>query len=137
MDQIPRDLDWVTKRANCVAFKVFQQLKVDIEKDIEVRNSLVPIQQRTTHNIGFSLETNDNVIFSVHRSGANIVSLIQFRMDGENIVVRDNKDRTILTASLTLNNAGECVLGVDSSELTSWQFRRRALEQLFFGFSIL
>ena len=45
----------------------------------------------------------------------------------------DDRDKLICSATLTLNRLGKCRLLVNEEELTQWQFRRMALEKLFFG----
>jgi hypothetical protein len=46
--------------------------------------------------------------------------------------VRGNDDAVLLEAGLTLNDEGECRLRTGEQELTFWQFRKRALYNLFF-----
>jgi hypothetical protein len=38
----------------------------------------------------------------------------------------------LFRASITLTNGGQCKLRVGEEELEQWQFRRMALEKLFF-----
>jgi hypothetical protein len=91
--------------------------------------------------LAFRLDVLDELTFSVVREGiGGIPSMVQFRLDNEKIVVRGEKNQIAMSAALTLNDAGECVLRISESpdnpaketELRTWQFRLRALERLFF-----
>jgi hypothetical protein len=44
----------------------------------------------------------------------------------------DQNDNEFLSATFTLNNDRECKIVVEGEELGSWQFRKKALEPLFF-----
>ena len=48
------------------------------------------------------------------------------------IVVVDENDKELFSASVTVNNDKECVVVVGDEELEQWQFRKKALETLFF-----
>jgi hypothetical protein len=58
---------------------------------------------------------------------------VDFVCTRDEIQVSDDKDQLLYSASLTLNDEGKCRLRVGDKELTQWQFRRMALEKLFFG----
>jgi len=58
-----------------------------------------------------------------------------FALAGKTIQVKNGDREVLFEAGITLNDAGECKLRVDTEEVESWQFRRRALEELFFGTS--
>lgn len=128
------DLEWVIERANCCPFAVFRKLQIETEKDVDLRNGLTPLPL-----VGqFKLEPDTGEAFSVSKANQHgtRVESVQFRCDKSGISVRrDNK--TFLEATLTLNDDGECRLRVKDKEtdlaLTTWQFRKRALENLFFG----
>jgi hypothetical protein len=49
-------------------------------------------------------------------------------------VALDDTRKTILEGTLSLSDETECRLKVGDKELTFWQFRKRALENLFFNF---
>lgn len=62
------------------------------------------------------------------------VTRVYFELAKEEILVLDDARNVVIKAELTLNNDGECKLKLkNSEELDSWQFRRMALQQLFFG----
>ena len=139
-DFIPKELDWVTERANCAAYKVFKQLQLEVENDVKLRQSRIDPQD-SARRIAFRFDVLDEITFSVLRDGiSGLLSMVQFRLDNERIVVRDGRNQIMMSATLTLNDAGECVLRITESpnetakysELRTWQFRLRALEPLFF-----
>jgi len=135
MSEIPEELDWVAERDKCVAFHAFKQLQSDIEKDIVIRNKFVTDAQNQNH-VAFVLKPDeqDKDIFRVHRNGAGIHSVVLFKLDGERIVVQDDKNQTLATATLTIDDGGKCSLRVGGYQLTRWQFRRRVLEGLLYVF---
>ncbi len=61
------------------------------------------------------------------------VRSVDFALSKDRINVYNDKDEIMLAATITLNNEGKCRLVVEEEELTQWQFRRMALEKLFFG----
>ena len=81
--------------------------------------------------VRFKLEPGERNFF-VHRSGENVVESLEFIYTESGINVRNEKHEVKLSANLTLNDQGECKLLMDGKELDEWQFRRRALEELFF-----
>lgn len=133
-NETPLELDWVTERHNCDLYRKFTQLRREIENDIKKRNELITEQQKHNH-YSFGLETNETDTFTVHRNGADIVSLVQFRIEGKMIAARDAKGALLVEASLTLNDQGRCMLLLGNKELENWCFRRRALEIFFFEYS--
>ena len=58
---------------------------------------------------------------------------VDFAYSKDRITVYNEKDEMLFAATLTLNNKGKCRLVVNNKELTQWEFRRMALEKLFFG----
>jgi hypothetical protein len=52
----------------------------------------------------------------------------------QKIMVRDQATQEQWSVTVGLNNEGRCVLRLeDISELETWQFRKKALDALFFG----
>jgi len=136
---IPKELDWVTERANCTAYTVFKKLQLEVEKDVKARQSRI-VAHEGARQIAFRFDVSAELSFAVLREGNGVSSAVFFRLDDETIIVRDGINHTVMSAGLMLNDAGECVLRVSEPatdptkevELRSWQFRRRALERLFF-----
>lgn len=126
-------MDWVTARANCNARHVFHDIRDEVEKDIATRNTFITERQKADF-VGFQFEPQDAASFAIIRNGASIVSRITFKCGDSAITVLDDAGRKLVEATLTLNDAGECRLAVNKEELAHWQFRRRALQDLFFSF---
>jgi hypothetical protein len=131
--------DWVTKRSECVTFHVFKELIAEVETDVKNRNDLLDAYQKENH-VSFKAEaaTHDGSTFFVHRSGVGLVSSVTFKCDETEISAYDDNNSKFLQASLTLNDMGQCRLVVKDAdgkelEISHWQFRRRALHNLFFG----
>jgi hypothetical protein len=55
-----------------------------------------------------------------------------FRLTNYTIDVLEKDYKPLLTALAMLNDEGECKLKVGDQKLELWQFRKRALENLFF-----
>jgi RNase P/RNase MRP subunit p29 len=129
--------DWVKERSQCSAGAVFERLKIEIENDVQVRNSLIP----KGHDYKFHFEVTDSrkdLIVSLHgkifdkTTPRDINEGISVHIDGSAIIVRENDLKEKLRATLTLNENGECRLKIDGVEYESWRFRQAALEELFF-----
>jgi hypothetical protein len=90
-------------------------------------------QQRD--RVGFKL-ISDHDKFSVVREGNKIHSSVDFSCTDTGIRVSEFGGAVLLDASLTLDDDGECRLKVTKEDklLTLPQFRKRALEKLFFQF---
>ena len=136
--QIPRELDWVAARANCTAFEIFSQLRTEVERDVETRTARSQDLDQSLRRT-FLFSAHDATTFSVLRNGLPEPSQIQFRLVDQTIIVKDAQNKTMMSAVLSLDDAGDCVLRVAESDkgpldltLQKWQFRRRALEALFF-----
>ena len=131
--QIPKELDWVSERSKCAAFEIFVQLRIEVEKDVATRQALEPPDHHS-FKTEFTFRNSSSDIFCVLRGGMRKPSVVQFRLEGESIAVRDESNKTVMRATLGLNELGECILRLeDNIELRTWQFRHKALEKLFFG----
>jgi hypothetical protein len=128
MEDRIENLDWVTERASCSLALVFERLKDQVKSDVEKRNSLRP--EGTPYQ--FKAAIAGNAITVVGESNRPYIA-VKFEMIGNEIVVKDKRDEIVLQAALTLNNRGECKLKVKEQEWELWQFRRAALEYLFFN----
>jgi hypothetical protein len=132
---LPPDFHWVLARFKCSVSEIFQQLDVGIRDDVEKRQTLADTNKEDVRfsvsaNISgsrFSVSRLDNVLYQLH------MQYVYFERHRNEIQVLDNKHEIVLRATLTLNNEGECKLKVGDEELDQWQFRRKALEELFFS----
>ena len=128
------DFEWVRARAECSIGIVFQKLKDHVKGDMEKRLELREKGERVKFQMG-EKEPADS--FSVYREGEHQgvygLKSLKFVMQRHNILVVDDNDVVQLSAALTLDNEGLCKLQVKGENLEEWQFRKMALENLFFG----
>lgn len=120
--------DWVTKRNSCSLVKVFEILKLEVQQDVETRNSLRPPGASYKFNIVVKPQT-----FTVYLESNNPHWAIKFGLVEKAIEVRDENDKLILMATPTLSDDGECKLQVGGQERDFWQVRKMALEKFFFS----
>jgi hypothetical protein len=124
MKELPPDFDWVTARRDCSAAKVFELLSLQ---------TIANVESMKTHTEGrviqvFEYARIDGSFSVVNRAGKGV----RFDLVGQEIHVETSSGDVQLSATLTLNDKGECRLLVGSEPLDRWQFLRRALEPLFF-----
>ena len=120
--------NWVVERTKCSAQQVFKELELGVKEDADTMNS-----QRPPHaHYKFTVCQLAGGRFSVIREEPRGIPSVEFVLEGNQIRVSIN-DVVKFTATLTLNNEGQCRLKVKDAELEQWQFRRMALEDLFFG----
>jgi hypothetical protein len=124
----PSDFDWVAARLECSAAKVFELLYLETLRSVEARNATLPEGQTR-----FETANGDGVFSVVRRHRFTGVAGVRFFLVGDEISVESQGVNVQFTASLTLNDEGECRLMVDGRTLDRWQVLRRALESLFFG----
>ena len=131
MSAIPQNLDWVNSRAKCTVGKVFNQLCDAIRDDILTINATRGLSENPFRA---ELHSNGSTIYigQVNYLPRKVVAIG---------VVRDHIEAhqewnggETLKVTVGLNDEGRCVLRLDDmTELEQWQFRKRALEALFFG----
>jgi hypothetical protein len=129
---VPMELNWVKARAECSLAQVFKALELAIKDDIEAVNSLTRVDAGTK----FALVPYGGKRFSVVCEVNHFPSgSIDFSLSETEILVGCGAD-TIFRARLTLTDSGRCKLKLRVNgtelELEQWQFRRKALEDLFF-----
>jgi hypothetical protein len=111
---------------------VFKALEQGVRHDVERANGLVGPHDE----LRFSFTKSFAKHFTVNRIDDPIKSVgraVDFIWSDDTIEVRNQNNEVLFTAHLTLNNEGQCKLRVEDQELELWQFRRMALEKLFFG----
>lgn len=130
------NIDWVKEYYECSIDVVFQSLKMEVHNDINKRNDKLP------NNQGYKFSMPSNGAPDFFTAMLNAISparpihdpyyAIEFIKQGKEIIVR-NSEQEMFRATVTLNSQGHCVFKLsDTEELTSWQFRQKALKQLFF-----
>jgi hypothetical protein len=121
------NLDWVSKRASCSIEKAFEELKGQVQTDVETRNSLRP---QAAH-YGFAFKSAGNSFSVSTESNAPSKSIV-FVLSKHSISVKDGDGNLILESTVTLNDEGECKPKINGQEREYWQLRRMALEKLFY-----
>jgi hypothetical protein len=128
MSTVPRVLNWVEKRAACNLAEVFHQLCIEIGNDIIAINSL---KYKELYFKQESLSDGTIVIGQPNRTPRLTVSI---GIVDQQITVQDQATPDRWSVRVGLNSEGRCVLKVeDGSEMETWQFRKKALDVLFFG----
>jgi hypothetical protein len=126
---LPADFHWVVARSKCSIAVVFTELQLGAVDDAKKAHSNLSQE-------GWPTFEATNIIgnsFCVVRAHNPVCSKrVEFSRSENEIQVRDNDGKLFMTATLTLTNEGECKLKVGDQELDQWQFRRMALENLFF-----
>ena len=132
------NFDWVTKRANCSLRAKFLTLKAQIAADVQARNK---IDSQGGFQSAFRVvnQSADSfaVLYEVSLPASEKSNSVEFKiaqlLAGNPYISVVDGNEEILRANVTLSNEAECRFVVDGSELLDWQFRKAALEALFFG----
>jgi hypothetical protein len=124
LDGFDEGFDWVTERAACTVNSVFESLYIEIKSDVELANGKRKQQ--------FGVNRNGGVI-TVFQENSSPPRSVAFGISGVVIFAEDSRSRKRTEATLTLNDKGKCRLKVGDLERERWQFRKDALEDLFFG----
>ena len=124
----------IADRGVSAIINYFKELEQGVREDIDIAQSLVPVRYQTKFDVVKAVNTR----FSATRADDPMTAFtrsVDFVCSKGQITVYDDKDAEMFAAILTLSNDGKCRLVVDGKELTQWQFRRMALEKLFFSSS--
>jgi hypothetical protein len=126
MNDLPPDFDWVSVRKKCSAFEVFEQLRQEAKKNVEAFNV-------GTEPTGCDFIATQPEVFSVFRQEFGGHVGVRFVLRNDEIQIEGAGGITVnMTATLTLNDKGQCRLRVGNDELDRWQVLRRALEPVLF-----
>ncbi len=132
MTEIPNsfaNLDWVSERAKCTPFSVFEVLRSQVQQGVTRRNSLNA--QIPAHKT-FTFQSNGEwfgVVYQVHDQSKGVI----FRITPNGVIARDIESHApICNGVLVISNDGQCRLRVEQVECDLWQFRKLALHDLFF-----
>ena len=135
MNEIPEKFDWVSARGKCSLSLVFLRLREVVESDTNKANEL------KRQGISFQFRADSEEKFLVGRtvtlSGIPEGEAVVFRLMPNEIQVRHAKSENVtMSAKVHLDGDGNCLLVPNggSEPLRLWQFSRKALEDLFFGF---
>lgn len=132
MSTIPQKLDWVNVRANCTVAKVFNELCDAIRDDVAAINSSNRMLSENPFRADLHSSGTTLYIGQVNNVPRKIVAigLVQDQI----VAQQEWSGGETVKVTVGLNDEGRCILRLeDMTELEQWQFRKRALESLFFG----
>jgi hypothetical protein len=127
------EFDWVKSRADCTLMEVFNQLCETIEGDVKTINSLRKLSEADDSFWRADMSEDGAAIVVAQPKriprAKTVMAFAQNRID----VRQDWNGGEEWSATVGLNDQGRCILRLkDGTELEQWQFRKRALEGLFF-----
>jgi hypothetical protein len=132
MSTPPQTLNWVEKRAACTIATVFNELCDGVENDVLVFNTVKALSEQ------------DQYRADMNQGGNAIVVAQPTRIPRKRVIIRADQSEIVVlqewnggeqwSTTVGLNDEGRCTLRLsDQTEIEQWQFRKRALEGLFFG----
>jgi hypothetical protein len=128
---VPQELNWVEKRLACNIAAVFNQVCDGILADVEAFNLAPHLTefdkfQAVMHSTGRTIIIGQPLKVPRDRVHVGIVN--------EGLEVVQEWDRMTWRATIGLNDEGRCMLRLENGqEIEQWQFRKRALENLFWS----
>jgi hypothetical protein len=130
-NNIPRELTWVERRAACTAAQIFNELCSGIENDVNVINAARKLSDENRFSADM-MQTGTAIAIGQSRIVPRKRVIVA--LSGQEIEVHDEATPLEWSATVALNDEGRCILKLeDGSEIEQWQFRKKALETLFFG----
>ena len=133
---LPADFDWVTERHLCSPSAIITKLRMQIETDIEKRKELLTPAERA--RLAFSLRDEDRLFVVQVEGQNNLYRGVRFGLTYTGITVHDVvTGRQLYEATSTLSDDGECRLRIGEKEYDLWQFRKLALQDIFFGHDVI
>jgi hypothetical protein len=127
------EFNWVRARAKCSLAQIFEQLRLEVQEDIEERQAMRGKDEiMGGYSHGFSFSGTSTKFSASLRGHQTPPHSIIFALCKDKIEVRDETDHLLLQFSVTLNGEGRCVAKVGSQEFEFWQIRLKTLESLFF-----
>jgi hypothetical protein len=120
------EFNWVEARAKCSLAEMYSQIRLDVEADVEARNKLLP----SGAHYGFKF-TRASGRFTVLTESNGPNKSIDFVLSEKYIEILSEKS-PMFTATVGLNDDGECILLVNGIERKRWQVAKMALDHIFF-----
>jgi len=137
MNQNDPNFEWVIARAKCSASEMYRDFALQIKHDVEIRNNVISGKERK-HEVNFIFNggyEHSSLIVAAQKGGQLLeerrLAQVIFTKVPEGIAA-EYSDGKKLVGLLTLSQDGECRLKVDGMEHSFWQFRKIALEPIFF-----
>lgn len=135
--KIMGNFEWVHARSACSLVTVFEKLKLQVEADVETRNSLrrpEPAYGGQQPGFAYKFEVVGSAgNFKVILNSNTQAEAVTFKRGDKFIWVTDTNGDKMFEAFLTLSDDGECRVKINGQERELWHMRRMALEHLFFG----
>lgn len=128
---LPEDFDWVAARAAHSTALVFQKLRLQVEADVNKRNEIRTTNEREKYQFRFVSENGTFSVFAEGQLEDHEIG-VSFRRTQTGIDVCALSGKVLLSGAVTLSNEGECRIKVEQTEYAFWQFRKLALEDVFF-----
>jgi hypothetical protein len=136
-NKVPRELNWVEVRSACTVAKVFNALRNEIAEDVEAANQVLSIPETSRYQV--DVHSDGSTIY-VGRPNMLSRARVIIGVSNGRIAVNEEWSGTKWSASIGLNDEGRCTLRLcdekgepTALEMEHWQFRKKALESLFFG----
>lgn len=121
------NLNWVRARAACSLAGIYELLRDQVRQDVAERSKLQAAE--TVRKFDFHTSGSS---FRATTSCGQTTNSVRFLLTEKAITVEDTDGRVMFSGSPAIADDGRCRLRIGSDELDLWQFRKRALEHLFF-----
>ena len=128
------NFDWVTARSHCSLGEVFEKLRQQVKADVEKREAMRTERSGIGSYFAFKFVQSGGDSFTAMAEGTKVDERVRFECDRNAITAKGKYGKPNLMATLTLSNDGECRVMIGGREYDLWQFRKMALEHLFFEF---
>jgi hypothetical protein len=125
-----RGSEWVKIRHKCTVGAIFERLRGEVESDVNARIELNAAEE-ISKRFEFKFDSTGD-LFSASVQRNEFKGSVRFRIANGAIEALDRDDISIIKGTVNVSDDGICRIKVADLELDSWQFRRRALERLFF-----
>ncbi len=131
-ESLTDEFDWISARAACSVYQVFQKLRLQVESDVKKRNEIRTENEKTKYIYRFAA---DGGAFSV------CLEFLAFEEQERGVVFKRTlsaidvcsvSEELLFQGDVTLSNDGQCRIKVNDSEYNLWQFRKLALEGVLF-----
>jgi hypothetical protein len=108
---------------------IFETLRQQVKDDVDERRGQL---QGPPFDYDFKFVQTQRS-FAAVVEGSQIHDSVVFALNGMEISVKDANGNPMFTAVPTISDDGECRVKVNGEERELWQFRKAALEEIFFS----
>lgn len=127
------NLNWVEERRKCSVHAMFERLRLEVKDDVGTRQEVREKDSEFGYANGFFFNSTSKSFSASRQESDGLRRTVIFSVEGDRIVASDENDKEIVGATVTLDDEMECVFVVHGELVKDWQFRKAALESLFFG----